>query len=279
MLACAVQPVAPSVPFDTPTPTAAVPTALPRANLEAVSISVGDDTRQVQMVVPTGLDRTGGATLVPLLVLLHPNNSSPTAMISLAVADLLAEREGLIVALPPALGHSWRGRQLGAAETSDGRDAAYVSGIIGRLVADYLVDPQRVAVAGFSMGAVLAGRIACERADLVAAVVLVGGTDWGGECAPTQPVSVLVVHGSADQTFAITDAEEFADKWRELDGCPTPAAESTPVGDIVARTNTGCDDGTAVEFVRVAGQGHVWFKSPNATEIMWSFVMMHQPRR
>lgn len=278
-LACAVQPVGTGETPDRTTPTAAESTNLRRADREAVSISIGGDTREVQVVTPTGLDSGDGARLLPLLVLLHPNNGSPSGMISLAEADLLSEREGVIVALPPAQGRSWRARQLGAADASDGRDAAYVSEIIGRLVADYPVDPNRVAVAGFSMGAVLAGRIACERADLVAAAVLVGGTDWGGECAPTQAVSVLLVHGTSDRTFTIADAEAFADKWRELDGCPAPAAESTPAASAVARTSTGCDDGTAVEFVRVERQGHSWFKNPNATEIMWSFLTTHQQRR
>lgn len=238
---------------------------------------MGSDTRDVQVLTPQGLDSESG--LLPLLVLLHPNNSSPTAMIGLAQADLLAQREGLIVALPPALARSWRGRVLGDSGTSDARDAEYVSGVIRRLMIDYQVDPQRVAVAGFSMGAVVAGRIACEHADLVVAAVLVGGTDWGGECAPAQPVSVLVLHGTADQTFTISDAEAFADKWRELDGCPAPATDSSPGADTIARTSSGCDDGTAVEFVRVEGQGHSWFKNPNATELMWSFLTTYQPSR
>ena len=45
-----------------------------------------------------------------------------------------------------------------------------------------------------------ANRLACERADLVAAVAPVAGTHWasGVPCNPSRPVSVLQIHGTAD---------------------------------------------------------------------------------
>ena len=121
-----------------------------------------------------------------------------------ADAAVLAEREGVIVALPPAEDQRWRALIYPGEPPTDSPDVAYVGGLIEQLSAAYPVDADRVYVAGWSMGGALTGRIACERADLVAAVAVVAGTDWGGTCEPARAVSVLVMHGTADRTFPST---------------------------------------------------------------------------
>ncbi len=79
-------------------------------------------------------------------------------------------------------------------------DVAYLTAVIDDVAARYAIDPKRVWVAGISNGGFMAHRLACERADKIAAIVSFAGATWAdpARCAPTAPVSVLEVHGAAD---------------------------------------------------------------------------------
>ena len=54
----------------------------------------------------------------------------------------------------------------------------------------------------------------------------------------------------------IVSAPALADRWRAIDGCPAPVADSN--GDAQQFTATGCAGGTQVVFVRIDGGGHTW---------------------
>jgi polyhydroxybutyrate depolymerase len=252
----------------------------PTAAEKQLLITVGDDERGILLLVPTrGAELASRGGRLPLLVLLHGNNQTPWVMKSQADAAVLAEREGVIVALPPGEGNRWRALiDPGQAPTAS-PDLAYVAGLIEQLAATYPVDLDRVYVAGFSMGAVLSGRIACERADLVAAVALDAGADWGGACTPSRAVSVLVMHGTADTILSIEGVEPFVEEWRELDACPGDPDKTELTDTATVWSSTGCTDGTAVQFIRIEGASHSWFHDPEAMETAWEFFTTYQPSR
>ena len=60
------------------------------------------------------------------------------------------------------------------------------------------VDPERIFATGFSNGAMLTHRLACEAGDVFRAIAAVAGTDNTLACAPKRPVSVLVIHARND---------------------------------------------------------------------------------
>lgn len=257
---------------------ATAPSPQPTAVEEQPLITVGDDERGVLLLLPTRLDELAEGGGVPLLVLLHGNTQTPWVINGQADASVLAEREGVIVALPPGEGNRWRA-MIEPGAPPDSPDLAYVAGLIEQLTAMYPVDPDRVYVAGFSMGAVLSGRIACERADLVAAVALDAGSDWGGSCAPSRAVSVLAMHGTADTVLPIEDVERFVEQWRDLDACPGDPDESQLTDTATLQSSTGCTDGTAVQFIRIDGAAHSWFHDPEAMDTAWAFFTTYQPSR
>lgn len=258
---------------------AAPPSPQPTASEEQLSITVGADERGVLLLLPTRLDELAEDSGLPLLVLLHANNESPWRMIDQADAAALAEREGVIVALPPAEDRRWRAIIDPGQPPTDSPDVVYVAGLIEQLTVSYPVDAERVYVAGWSMGGVLTGRIACERADLVASVAVIAGGDWGGTCAPSRPVSVLIMHGTADRTLPIEGVEPFAEQWPGLDICPGEPDESRLTDAATVRSSIGCTDGTAVQFIRIEGAAHSWFTEPSATETAWEFFTTYQPSR
>ncbi|KGI69765.1 esterase [Mycolicibacterium rufum] len=182
--------------------------------------------------------------------------------------DAAADRYGFVVAYPDGIDLSWAdGRGASVPDRQGVDDVGFLSTLITELTRQYAVNPGRVFVTGMSAGAFMAQRLACDRADLVAAVVPVAGTLGAAvPCAPSRPVSVLEVHGDADPVVpfgggpmvgrggpsVIVSAPAMADRWRAVNGCPPPAV--TPGRTV----STGCADGTVVDFVTISGGGHVW---------------------
>jgi polyhydroxybutyrate depolymerase len=257
--------VATSSPTSTPT------TAITAAPKTQPTVKVGDDERLLDLFTPT----LPPGERAPLIVLLHPLGGSPTTIIKTSRMDVLAAQERVIVAVPHSIRGMWDTLVPAGQPITPSRDIAYLDGLIDWLLGHTRADPQRVFVAGFSMGAVLADRVACQLADKVAAVAIDSGTPWSDECSPAQPVSVLILHGSDDGEFPISGATRLAAEWRELDGCSADPTASDVGSTGTATTVVGCQNGTAVELVRVEGAGHLWFTDPDATELAWQFFAAH----
>ena len=99
-------------------------------------IDVSGDRRLVDLYVP----ELRAAAKAPLLIALHANGETPSAMEKQSGVDELAVREEVIVALPPASNRRWRAQQgAGAVEASP--DITYIAGLIRQLIATQPVDP------------------------------------------------------------------------------------------------------------------------------------------
>ncbi|HEY9264518.1 MAG TPA: PHB depolymerase family esterase, partial [Mycobacterium sp.] len=155
----------------------------------------------------------------------------------------------------------------------------FLVALVDRLIQDFGIDRGRVFATGMSAGAFMANRLACERADVVAAIAPIAGTlGTAFPCAPSRPVSVLEIHGTADQVVPfnggpmlgrggpsdIVAAPALAQRWRELDGCSAPV-EDSPAPAVHRFTASGCADGTEVAFVQVDGGGHTWLDASTAS--------------
>jgi len=257
-------------PSPRPSPTAQAPSAPKRQE----SIAVGDDERVVDLFVP----RTAPGARAPLLVLLHASGESPFLMASESHAGELAAREGVIVALPTAHGRRWDGMVSPGDSITPSTDATYLLGLMDQLAAELPVDHGRVFVAGFSIGAVMSERMACQFADRVSAVALNAGAPWSDACSPARPVPILVMHGTDDSTFRIALASQVVDRWRVADRCSGDPVV-TQLSDIAtSELNDQCADAVEVQYVRYEGAGHRWFADPDATAVMWDFFAAQAPR-
>jgi polyhydroxybutyrate depolymerase len=225
------------------------------------------DERRVKVYVPD----PPPTKKVPLVLYFHPAGGTPSSSVLETRFDDLAGRKGFIVAFPQSAGSYWDVAVTEGTTDSD-IDERYVAALVDKLIADLPIDPDRVFVTGFSMGAVMADRVACRLTDRIKAAAIVSGTSWvGGPCKPSRPISVAIVHGSGDSTFPYKSAEQQDDEWRARDGCATEGT-AEPLGDSATiRRATGCRGGTTVEFVTVQGGGHSWFGKPDATTFVWEF--------
>jgi len=85
--------------------------------------------------------------------------------------------------------------------TSCNDDVGFLRSLVATVTTRWQVDATRVHVTGFSNGAMMAQRIACEAPELFAAVALVGGRlERGFECAPSKRLPLLQINGGADET-------------------------------------------------------------------------------
>lgn len=193
--------------------------------------------------------------------------------------DRLADREGFVVVYPDALGGQWNAGHPWEAATND--DVGFLSALIETLVAEFAVDPKRIYVAGFSNGASMSYRLACERQDRIAAVAPVAGglaMRLMPNCAAAahRPIPLITMHGTADPISPFDDGELEGNLayWVRRNGCAMPATISrlpdTDPGDGTrtrVETYRPCKDQADVVLYAIEGGGHHW---PGG-DVAWRF--------
>jgi polyhydroxybutyrate depolymerase len=182
--------------------------------------------------------------VIPLVVVLHCYGCTPADLPDRLHLDALSRQHHFAVAAP-ASGHvDKRGVTYWNATAAccdfDGTEPDDVGAIV-KLIDERLkkgdVDPKRVYLVGFSNGAFLAWRIACEHADKIAAIVSIGG-GAPATCAPSSPVAVLEIHGRDDtvvpfaggklgeglpQRATFPSAKDGLATWARVDHCAVGA--------------------------------------------------------
>jgi len=183
-------------------------------------------------------------------------------------------------------------------------DSAYLAALVRELDSRYAVDRRRVYVVGHSNGGFMAYRMACDHADVIAAVVSFAGAMPADRatCRPSAPVSVLHVHGTADKVIPygggaidgrkVPAAGKSVQDWAELDGCD-PAPTRRAALDVAARSAGGassrplagaetrvlaygrCKNQTVVQLWTIDGGSHVPDLSPGFAAEVTSFLLAH----
>jgi polyhydroxybutyrate depolymerase len=163
------------------------------------------------------------------------------------------------------------------------------------------VDPKRIYAAGMSNGAILSQRLACQAADLLAAIGPVAGTLNFSPCKPSQPISVIEFHGTDDQHIpynggygpkslvnvdfaSVPDSIAFWTKYNQCNSQPQTSSSADFRHDIW----TGCSGSTSVELYTIIGGGHAWpggeggwadadqpTMTLSASQLIWKFFASH----
>jgi polyhydroxybutyrate depolymerase len=258
------------------------------------TITVDGRQRTYRLYVPA--DLPDGP--VPLFVALHGGTGWADQFARTNGVEAIADERGFIVVHPdgvpqPGTGHGevWNGGVCcGIAARTGVDDVAFVDALLDDLEAHAPIDTARVFAFGHSNGAIMSYRLACDLADRITGIAMWAGTLGVEPCAPSQPVSVLHLHGDADENIPIEGGvgsrsisgvsfppprDGFA-TLADADGCPA-AERSTPSGRTEQRREP-CVDGTAARFVTVAGAPHAWPTTFDATAEIVDFLLAH-PRR
>ena len=270
---------------------------MPWARLLSVSVLavclVGCGVRDVSAASPRdlpgtfrsgGMDRTYTLHVPPgnpvgLVLNLHGGGGTGTGQQGLTDFDTVADAHSLLVVYPDGYDKSWAdGRGASPADRRHVDDVGFLVALAGKLQTDYGIAAGHVFVTGMSNGGFMSNRLACDRADVFAAIAPVAGTLGSGVvCNPSRPVSVWEAHGTADPLVHFNggdvhgrggvshsiSAANVVNKWRTVDGCQgDPSVEALPsVGDgtVVHRFDfPSCAASTEVVFYQVDNGGHTW---------------------
>jgi polyhydroxybutyrate depolymerase len=119
----------------------------------------------------------------------------------------------------------------------------------------------------------MAYRMACERADVIAAIASLAGnaSSTSSTCLPSAKVNVAHIHGTSDMTVPYSGSTPSVDQWAGKNGCgttrdagPTHDFDTSVAGDETHTNITaGCPANGAVELWTMEGSGHI--PSMNAT--------------
>jgi polyhydroxybutyrate depolymerase len=154
-------------------------------------------------------------------------------------------------------------------------------------------------VLGHSNGGFMAYRMACDHADVIAAIAsLEGAMIDPDRCDPSEPVSVLEIHGTADKiirygggTSPTTPArypsvDQTVGAWVRDDRCRgaarpgDPATRSLVEGlrPALVQTYPGCSSRTAVQRWTQPGGDHMPQLSATFTQQVIDFFLAHPKR-
>jgi polyhydroxybutyrate depolymerase len=255
--------------------------------------------------------------LAALVIVLHGGGGSAQSAIAQTNFDALADQHGFIVAYPEgtdrarpllnALGkpgfHTWNaGACCGIAVERGMDDVGFIRAMVADIAAATPLDPKRIYATGLSNGGMMAYRLACEASDLVAAIGAVSAVIVVAPCEPRFPVSVLHIHGTADQNVPIEGgvgqksitrypyppvARSIA-FWAAWDDCGKDPIVSAPAPNVTLRSYPLCTLGIAVDYYVIEGGTHAWpggkrlakfLDSPSnaldATKLIWQFFAAH----
>jgi polyhydroxybutyrate depolymerase len=242
--------------------------------------------------------RLPAASPRPLVLTFHGGGGNAAGFQAYAGLDRLADREGFVVAYPNGTGPLPR-RLLtfnagtsccGSALRQQVDDVGFAAAIVDDLAERTAIDRRRVYATGHSNGAIMAYRLAAERADLIAAIAPVAGAMHVDRFAPSRPVAVLHIHsvddpralygGGVGPPFPATSSRvthaavaDALGRWIAHNGCrPQPAHAETRVGARGTRdaghtatrlSYAPCDTGAEVVHWKLTGAGHGWPGGPS----------------
>jgi polyhydroxybutyrate depolymerase len=279
------------------------------------SLSYGGRVRTYQLYVPARLHEPA-----PLLFVLHGGGGSGAnmALMSRQGFNRIADREGAIVVYPDGVGRNWNDGRSGVrsrAMEENVDDVGFLRALARELSTRYRVDAKRIYSTGISNGGFMSFRLACEAADVFAAIAPVAANlseDLGSRCRPSRPVSVAILNGTHDPLVPWAggrvgsmgvnrgmawSTEKTLDTWAALDGCREKSddqvIEKIPDDDtsVVLHVRSQCRAGSEVRLYEIRGGGHTWPRGEkhlaerwvgkvsqelDGAEEIWQFLSAHR---
>lgn len=246
---------------------------------------------------------------IPLVFVFHGGTGNAESAIRMSGFNEVADQNGFILVYPNGTGRlsndkllTWNGGTCCAyAQEKNVDDVGFVRAIVADLQLLAKIDTKRIYATGLSNGAILSQRLACEAADLFAAIAPVAGTLNFPQCNPSQAISVIEFHGTDDQHLPynggfgskslvnvnFTSVQDSIGFWTSFNKCNSQPQTSS-IDDVQHETWSGCLDSTSVELYSIIGGGHSWpggtggwpgsdqpTQSISASQLIWKFFATH----
>lgn len=254
--------------------------------------------RPVTLEVPSTYHHSRPA---PLLLVLHGYGADGSYQAQYFKVRPLVESQGVLLLAPNGT-HDASGRRFWNATPaccnfngSTVDDVAYLRGLLREVRRDYNVDPRRIYVVGHSNGGFMAHRLACELTEIAGIVSLAGSTFMDATaCTPSAPVSVLNIHGDADETIRYEGASignntypgalETTRRWQVYNRCSPNAIDDptklnlegrVPGDETEVRRYVDCAAGSGVELWSIHLGSHIPTFTRDIADRIWVWLEHH----
>jgi polyhydroxybutyrate depolymerase len=253
------------------------PTDFPRTPPEELG-----DERIAKVYTPSDYDRTNS---YPLVVMLHGYGANGFLNDLIFKLKPRVDAEQFVLVIPEGTtdesgSQFWNATpQCCNFDDSDVDDVGYLASLVEEARQKIHIDSDRIGFVGHSNGGYMSYRMACEHPEFIDRIAVLAGSTFNDpeDCANPQPVSVLHMHGTDDETIPYPPAEDHrpgrttigaeatVDRWRERASCTgEPDIESTADFESalegeetdVLEWNT-CTDDHRVHLWRINGGDHV----------------------
>lgn len=262
------------------------------------TLAIGKE-RPAQVQIPSDYTTT---TRYPLIIVLHGFGANGFVQSLYFGLDTRVDTKQYVLVIPEGTENAngqqfWNATQACCARSPEDLqidDVAYIRSLIEEAAATYSIDPARIGLIGHSNGGFMSLRMACEASDLVTSVVSLAGSTFvdDASCAPTTyPVSVLAMHGDADDSVLYNGSQfypgaaETVRRFASHAGCDTNNSVLAPNLDVDASIAgaettvlhyTGCPAGVDVDLWTLVGAPHIpapWV--PSALDSMVDWIIDH----
>lgn len=181
-------------------------------------------------------------------------------------------------------------------------DVGFINALMDTVSSHFNIDQNKIFVTGFSMGAFMTNRLACELGNRVSAAAAVAATiPTNINCSPGLSIPMCEIHGTADATVGYgTDGggsmdndygmsvNEWISHWNANNSCSGITLEgrfpdSANDGLLVDYVEYGnCDNNSRTVHYKVHGADHWWLNSGSGGDIdytaeIWKFFLGLSP--
>lgn len=250
----------------------------------------------------------------PLVVMLHGLGSNPRLTELNTGFSRKADEENFIVVYPYGTKPSrfsplsWNAEFCcGYAYAQKTDDAAYINFLIDKIGSELSVDKERIYVAGYSNGGMLAHLVSLRYGEKIAASAIVSGAIGGQHEEEEElsflqktdkPVPTIIMHGRADESipfnggvteggllYSYSSAYDSVNLWLENNKCSRHPSEILKSDFQTIEIYSDCE-GAEVLFYALEGK-HVWPGNTydimsrlreskiSATDVIWDFFSSH----
>ncbi len=254
---------------------AQLPAPAVSAGTEIRNFFVGGEKRTYRVYFPSSLQ----AGRVPVVIALHGAAQTAAEFEKDFGINALAERDQFIAVYPEGQNRVWDDDRPALIRLEfafrPGNDVAFLRGLARALVNEGFADPDRIYLAGLSMGGFMTAKMACLHSELFAAIAIIAATvpeRYRQTCRPLRASPALIMHGTLDpisswygmampgaQLMSALDTARF---YAEMNGCMSQndiALRSRGRDDatVGVRHWSVCRDGASVELYQIKGGGHM----------------------
>ena len=248
------------------------------------TVQVGSTSRSYVLHIPAKYD---GSKPAPLILDFHAQNGSGSGELSISPYPAQTDLEGVVMAFPTGLkgpgGAAWN---VGPCCVANVDDVAFAKALVAQVRTSACIDPKRVYAVGLATGGGMAYYLACNAAEVFAAVAPAAFDlleENVGDCKPSRPVTVISFRGTADplvpyaggassvvpgMPVTFLGAQATFQKWAEIDQCTDSASAADSNG---CSTYSACQGGVEVVLCTKQGGG---LEAGNAS-VAWPVLRRH----